>query len=114
MRKLWLALIPTFFLALPVLRAEEAAPDPRPEPDAVFISGTIQKWDQTARRLSLETYLNESGNPAQNLVEMILTPETEILSSDAKGGTPEVHEGQDVDAEFDPESRKATYLFIYS
>lgn len=100
--------------AITSLSSEAAESPPSGTVSAVFVSGTIKKWNPQTKALSLETYLNEKGNPAQELIEVILTAETEILGSDALAESPEVREGQDVDAEFDPATRKATYLYIYS
>jgi len=134
------ALITAAMGILPAAAQEDPA-DPAPPPDAIaemplppdevpeefdlppepeydfenleFASGEAVGYSEQQMVLRVRVYLDEQGNAADKVVEVKISPETEITDGekDLKAGS--IGKNADIDVEYRKDDKTATYIFVY-
>jgi len=120
------ALIAMFALTPALAFAEEpAAPTPTAETASAvttieddldnleFASGEATTFDAASGKLEVKVYLDDAGNPAENTIELTVDAQTEITNGEKDLDNTALKTGVEIDVEYDKNSKKATYVFVY-
>lgn len=107
-----------------ILHAEDAATS-APAAEAVaedsldnldnleFASGETTSFDGATGKLQVKVYLDDAGNPAENTIELTVDVETEITNGEKDLDAAALKAGVEIDVEYDKNTKKATYVFVY-
>ena len=92
---------------------EAAAKAAEPDQNLEFVSGEVTAVNEAAKTLSLKLY-GETENSAENkTLTVTVDDSTDITDGEKDRDLKSLTAGTEVDAEYDPASNKATYIFVY-
>ena len=78
-----------------------------------FVSGEVTAVNETAKTLSVKLY-GETENSTENKTLIVAVDDsTDITDGEKDRELKSLTPGTEVDAEYDPASNKATYIFVY-
>lgn len=78
-----------------------------------FASGETTSFDAAAGKLQVKVYLDDAGNPSENTIELNVDKDTEITNGEKDLDASALKTGVEIDVEYDKNSNKATYVFVY-
>jgi hypothetical protein len=78
-----------------------------------FASGEATSFDAASGRLEVKVYLDDAGNPAENTIALTVDAQTEITNGEKDLDSTALKTGVEIDVEYDKNSKKATYVFVY-
>ncbi len=102
--------------AAPAAAAEMPAPAETIEDDLdnlEFASGEATSFDAASGKLEVKVYLDDAGNPAENTIELAVNAQTEITNGEKDLDNTALKTGVEIDVEYDKNTKKATYVFVY-
>ncbi|MBP9732965.1 MAG: hypothetical protein KBD07_01165 [Candidatus Omnitrophica bacterium] len=78
-----------------------------------FASGEATSFDAASGKLQVKVYLDDAGNPSENTIELNVDTDTEITNGEKDLDATALKTGVEIDVEYDKNSNKATYVFVY-
>lgn len=101
----------------PAAEAEPApaAPEPVAAPAAEnleFVSGEITAMDEAAKTLTVKLY-GETEEKSEKMITVEVDDVTDITDGEKDRELKSLAAGTEVDVEYDPATKKATYIFVY-
>lgn len=96
--------------------AEPAAPAETLEPatdNLEFISGEVTALDEAAGTVTVKMYGETSENEADKMLTVTVDANTDITDGEQDRDLKSLTPSTEVDVEYDPASKKATYIFVY-
>lgn len=93
----------------PVLETAPAVPTDNLE----FISGEISAVDPSAKTVTVKLYGETEAAATDKLLTITLEDTTDITDGEKDRDLQSLTPGTEVDVEYDPASKKATYIFVY-
>ena len=85
----------------------------RPLQALVFASGEILGYDAAEGILEVKVYLDAEGNAVDTNIRIHIVKETQITDGEMVLAPEALHRDAEVDVEYEIESKKATYIFVY-
>jgi len=78
-----------------------------------FASGEILGYDTVEGILEVKVYLDAEGNAVDTNIRVHIVKETQITDGEMVLAPTALHRDAEVDVEYEIESKKATYIFVY-
>lgn len=79
----------------------------------VFASGEVTAVQADQKSIEIRVYLDDEGNASDEVIKLTWSDATDITNGEDTLAAADIKTGQDVDVEYDPETKAMTYLFIY-
>ena len=102
--------------AVPVENSAVQEPAPAAEPaidNLEFISGEISALDEAAKTLTVKLYGEAESGAADKALSVTVDDATDITDGEKDRDLRSLTAGTEVDVEYDPATKKATYIFVY-
>ena len=96
----------------PKASTEEVSPAPAAE-NLEFISGEISAVDTAAKSVTVKLYGETENNPNDKILTVKVEDTTDITDGEKDRELASLTTGTEVDVEYDPATKKATYIFVY-
>lgn len=102
--------------------AVETAPAPAPTEEAAdvavnenleFVSGEVSSVDGTAKSLTVKLYGETEDSVTDKTLTVTTDESTDITDGEKDRELGTLAAGTEVDVEYDPATKKATYIFVY-
>jgi hypothetical protein len=94
--------------AVPVTGAVDTAAD-----NLEFVSGEITAMDEAAKTVTVKMYGEAAENEADKMLTVTVDASTDITDGEQDRELKSLNAGTEVDVEYDPATKKATYIFVY-
>lgn len=78
-----------------------------------FISGEITAMDEAAKTVTVKMYGETADNEADKMLTVTVDASTDITDGEQDRELKSLAAGTEVDVEYDPATKKATYIFVY-
>ncbi len=93
---------------------QEPAPAAEPAIDNLeFISGEISALDEASKTLTVKLYGEAESGAADKALAVTVDDATDITDGEKDRDLRSLVAGTEVDVEYDPATKKATYIFVY-
>lgn len=93
--------------------AVEAAADAAATDNLEFVSGEITAMDEAAKTVTIKMYGENAENEAEKTLAVTVDANTDITDGEQDRDLKSLTAGTEVDVEYDPATKKATYIFVY-
>jgi hypothetical protein len=94
-----------------------AAPAPVPAANAAdnleFVSGEISALDEANKSITVKLYGEAEANASNKTLTVSVDTTTDITDGEKDRDLKSLTPGTEVDVEYDPATKKATYIFVY-
>lgn len=94
--------------AMPVTETVDTAVD-----NLEFVSGEITAMDEAAKTVTIKMYGEPDENDADKMLTVNVDANTDITDGEQDRELKSLSAGTEVDVEYDPAAKKATYIFVY-
>ncbi len=84
-----------------------------PNENLEFVSGEVTAVNETAKTLSVKLYGETENSTENKTLTVSVDASTDITDGEKDRDLKSLTAGTEVDAEYDPASNKATYIFVY-
>ncbi|MBI4352873.1 MAG: hypothetical protein HY593_03000 [Candidatus Omnitrophica bacterium] len=78
-----------------------------------FVSGEVSGVDEAAKTITVKLYGETEGETAEKMLTVNVDENTDITDGEKDRELKSLTAGTEVDVEYDPASKKATYVFVY-
>ncbi|HTL71415.1 MAG TPA: hypothetical protein VL404_09010 [Candidatus Eisenbacteria bacterium] len=78
-----------------------------------FVSGEVSAIDETAKTVTVKLYGETENEANDKLLTVTLDTSTDITDGEKDRELKSLAAGTEVDVEYDPATKKATYIFVY-
>jgi hypothetical protein len=96
---------------------EVPAPAPAPAANAAdnleFVSGEISALDEAKKTITVKLYGEAEANAKDKTLTVTVDTTTDITDGEKDRDLKSLTQGTEVDVEYDPATKKATYIFVY-
>jgi hypothetical protein len=84
-----------------------------PTDNLEFISGEISAADATAKSVTVKLYGETENAASEKMLTVSVDDTTDITDGEKDRDLKSLTPGTEVDVEYDPATKKATYIFVY-
>lgn len=84
-----------------------------PDQNLEFVSGEVAAVNEVAKTLALKLYGETENSTENKTLTVTVDDSTDITDGEKDRDLKSLTAGTEVDAEYDPASNKATYIFVY-
>ncbi len=98
--------------AAPVVSSEEPVSAPVNE-NLEFISGEVSAVDAASKSVTVKLYGETENNTTDKTLTVTTDASTDITDGEKDRDLASLSAGTEVDVEYDPATKKATYIFVY-
>ncbi len=78
-----------------------------------FVSGEVTAMDETAKTITLKLYGETENSASDKILTVKLDETTDVTDGEKDRDIKSLINGTEVDVEYDPATKKATYIFVY-
>ena len=92
---------------------DAAAKTTEPNENLEFVSGEVTAVNETAKTISVKLYGETENSTENKTLTVTVDTSTDITDGEKDRDLKSLTAGTEIDAEYDPASNKATYIFVY-
>ncbi len=99
--------------ATTVASAEESVPATAANENLEFVSGEVSTVDPVTKSVTVKLYGETENNTTDKTLTVSTDASTDITDGEKDRELTSLSAGTEVDVEYDPTTKKATYIFVY-